>query len=284
MNIGIVGLGLIGGSFARAIKRHTEHTILGMDVSDEVVLKARLVQVIDGDLTQESLAQCDMLLLAIVPSATISFLQEQAPRLAGTTVVDCCGVKRAIMDVASPLAQAYGFDFIGGHPMAGREYSGFEYSLVNLFDGASMILTPPAGVDIMLLDRLRRFFLSLGFTSVQMSEADEHDRIIAYTSQLAHVLSSAYVKSEAALQHRGFSAGSFEDMTRVALLNEAMWTELFCANSDYLSAEAEALAERLTRFAHAIRAGDERQVRELLSEGRERKQLLMAMQTEGQQP
>ena len=137
-----------------------------------------------------------------------------------------------------------------------------------------MILTPDASIGIALLDSLKHFFLSIGFERIQISGPDEHDRIIAYTSQLAHVLSSAYVKSEAAMQHKGFSAGSFQDMTRVALLNEAMWTELFLTNSDNLSDEVGALAERLKQYALAIREHDEEGLFKLLREGRERKEYL----------
>ena len=274
MKIGIVGLGLIGGSMAKAIKHYTQHTIFGMDKSEHVVLKAKMLQVIDGELTPDKLGENELIIIALYPRAAIEFVREKAALLAGTTVVDCCGVKRMVQDAVLPLSREHGFTFIGGHPMAGIEYSGFEYSKVDLFNGASMILTPEHVADIALLDRMKQFFLSIGFARIQISTAVEHDHIIAYTSQLAHVLSSAYVKSEAAMQHSGFSAGSFQDMTRVALLNEDMWTELFLANSDNLSTEVEALAARLTLYAAALRDDNAEQLRQALREGRERKQYL----------
>ena len=274
MKIGIVGLGLIGGSMAKAIKHHTEHQVFGMDKSESVLLKAKLLQVIDDELTPEKLKKCDMIILALYPHDTISFVHAYARWLEGTTVIDCCGVKRIVIDAIMPISQEHGFLFMGGHPMAGIEYSGFEYSKVELFNGASMILTPGSTVDIAHLGNMKQFFLSIGFGQVQISTAEAHDHIIAYTSQLAHVLSSAYVKSEAAMLHRGFSAGSFQDMTRVAQLNEDMWTELFLANSDNLSSEVKALAARLTQYATAIQSRDELQLRQLLREGRERKQYL----------
>jgi len=274
MIIGVVGLGLIGGSMAKAITHYSEHTVLGMDISEQVVLKAKMLGVISGELTHESITDCDIIILALYPHDTISFISENAERLKGTTVIDCCGVKRLVLDAVLPISHEYGFIFIGGHPMAGIEHSGFEYSMVDLFNGASMILTPDASADIVILDSLKHFFLSIGFGRIQISGPDEHDRIIAYTSQLAHVLSSAYVKSEAAMQHSGFSAGSFQDMTRVALLNEDMWTELFLANSDNLADEVGALAKRLTQYADAIREHDEEGLKALLRDGRERKEYL----------
>ena len=274
MKIGIVGLGLIGGSIAKAIKHYTEHTVFGIDTSEQVILKAKMLQVIDDELSVERISECDVLIVALYPHSTISFIREYAAQLRNLIVIDCCGVKRVVVEAVMPIAKEHGFVFIGGHPMAGLEHSGFEYSQTELFSGASMILTPDPTIDIAVLDRIKHFFLSLGFERIQVSAAEEHDHIIAYTSQLAHVLSSAYVKSEAAMVHQGFSAGSFKDMTRVALLNEDMWTELFIKNSENLAAEVEGLAERLLQYSEAIRNHDEPSLKTLLIEGRERKQLL----------
>ena len=274
MKIGVIGLGLIGGSMAKAIRHHTEHTVFGMDKSEEIMQRAKLLQLLDDELALEDMVECELIILALYPGDTVAFIQEHAALLTGTTVIDCCGVKRVVLNAVAPLSEEHDFTFIGGHPMAGLEHSGFEYSTVNLFDGASMILTTDTAADVKLLDQMKQFFLSLGFGQVKFSDAEEHDHIIAYTSQLAHVLSSAYVKSEAALQYRGFSAGSFQDMTRVALLNEAMWAELFLANSDNLAHEVESLAQRLLHYANAIRGEDKEQLMYLLCEGRKRKQYL----------
>ena len=274
MIVGIIGLGLIGGSMAKAIKHYTNHTVFGMDISNQVVLKAKMLCVIDDELSPEKLSDCDLILVALYPGAAIEFIKENAARLRGTTIVDCCGVKKIVQDAVLPIAREHGFVFVGGHPMAGIEYSGFEYSSIDLFDGASMILTPNPQVNITDLDMLKHFFLSLGFRKIQISTPEEHDHVIAYTSQLAHVLSSAYVKSEAAMKHIGFSAGSFKDMTRVALLNADMWTELFLANSENLADEVEALSSRLTQYAAAIRGHDAETLSRLLDEGCKRKQYL----------
>ena len=274
MKIGIIGLGLIGGSMAKAIKHYTKHTVFGIDNVKQVVLKAKMLKVIDGELTVEQIGECDLIIIALYPNDTITFIREHAKLLKGNTVVDCCGVKSVVLEAVRPVADEHGFVFIGGHPMAGIEYSGLEYSKIDLFGKATMILVPGPKVDIALLDKVKHFFLSLGFDRIQLSTPEEHDQIIAYTSQLAHVLSSAYVKSEAALKHQGFSAGSFQDMTRVALLNENMWAELFLANSDNLAIEVESLAERLLQYSAAIRNRDEMTLKALLKYGCERKQYL----------
>ena len=274
MRVGIIGLGLIGGSMAKAIKHYTDHTVSGMDLSNQVVLKAKMLQVIDDELTPEEIQNCGLIIVALYPRAAIDFIKTNAKCLRGATVVDCCGVKSIVQEAVLPVAREHGFVFVGGHPMAGIEYSGFEYSKIDLFDGASMILTPDPQTNITVLDGLKHFFLSLGFGNIQISTPEEHDHVIAYTSQLAHVLSSAYVKSEAAMRHRGFSAGSFKDMTRVALLNVDMWTELFLANSEPLADEVDALAARLSQYAEAIRSHDNEALSALLDEGCKRKQYL----------
>ena len=274
MKIGVVGLGLIGGSMAKAIKDRTAHTVCGVDVNNQVLLKAKMLGVVDEEIEPEQLGECQLVLIALYPQATIDFIRTHAESLRGTTVIDCTGVKELIHEEVCPLAKEHGFTFIGGHPMAGIEHSGFEYSKIDLFDGASMILTPEPGTNIEALDEAKQFFLSLGFGTIQIATPEEHDIVIAYTSQLAHVLSSAYVKSELALKNQGFSAGSFKDMTRVALLNEAMWTELFLANSEHLANEVDELADRLMHYAAAIRQRDEGRLSELLREGSKRKQFL----------
>jgi prephenate dehydrogenase len=273
MNVGVAGLGLMGGSAAKALRERTEHRVWGFDKNPDVVRTALEGGAIDAPLSGERLRLCDVLLVALYPRDAIDYVASKAPRLKkGALVVDLCGVKRPVCAALSPLAKAHGFTFVGGHPMAGIERSGYMHSDGALFSGATMILTPEPDLPPETLEKLRGFFLSLGFGSIQFSTPDEHDRIIAYTSQLAHVLSSAYIKSPAARRHRGFSAGSFQDMTRVARLNEEMWTELFLYNRAYLAGEVQALADRLSEYADAIREGDAERLRRLLREGRLRKE------------
>ena len=274
MNIGIVGLGLIGGSLAKSIKTRTDHMVKGIDTDSETMLLARMCGAIDEKLSEDNIADCDLILLAIRPQAAIDWVRENAGKINKTsTVVDMCGVKRVVCAGITPIAREYGFGYIGGHPMAGTERGGFVSSTPDMFEGASMILTPDESTDMPLLERLKELFTDIGFANLTFSTPDEHDRIIAYTSQLAHIVSSAYVKSPEALRRRGFSAGSFRDMTRVARLDEAMWTELFTDDSDYLTEQLEILIGHLNEYLDVLKAGDSDKLRELLKDGRERKAL-----------
>lgn len=272
MRVGIVGLGLIGGSMAKSIKARTAHTVLGCDLDRETMMMARMCGAIDAPLTDENVSSCDLILVAVRPGAAIAWTREHAEKIGkGAILVDLCGVKRVVVNSLAPLAAQYGFAYIGGHPMAGRERGGFTASTEDLYVGASMILTPDARTDMQLLEKLKTFFLDIGFANLTFSDPEEHDRIIAFTSQLAHIVSSAYVKSPEAQRRRGFSAGSFRDMTRVARLDEDMWTELFLDDADYLTGEVEILIGHLQEYADALRAKDAGRVRDLLRDGREKK-------------
>lgn len=275
MIIGIIGLGLIGGSIAKAIKLHTDHTVLGYDLSPTVIYKAKLVEAIDAPLGEGDLARCDLVFIAIYPGDTVRFIQDNAHKFKpGAIVLDACGVKRQVCEPLKDVAADANFVFIGAHPMAGREFSGFEYSKENLFASASMILTPYSRTPIATVDWVKKFCLQIGFGTVVVTSDDDHDHLIAYTSQLAHVVSNAYVKSPSSRRHKGFSAGSYRDLTRVARLNEDMWNELFLLNSDYLVAEIDGLINHLAQYRKALAEGDGDTLRQLLREGREIKELV----------
>lgn len=277
MIIGIVGLGLIGGSLAKAIKRHTKQTVWGFDIVQAEIEKAQLVGAIDAPLTVDALPSCDYVVIALYPKDIIHYLQENTCHFGdGAVVVDCGGVKQAICnavqdDLPGTNRQWY---FIGGHPMAGREYWGFRYAQDDLFENASMILTPDADTPLEVVSATKELFLDIGFRRVIFSTPEKHDEMIAYTSQMAHIISSAYVCSELARKHKGFSAGSFQDMTRVARLNEAMWSELFLLNREPLVRELDDILSRLKDYRDAIAAEDEARLVTLLREGRERKEML----------
>ncbi|MDD2189877.1 MAG: prephenate dehydrogenase [Eubacteriales bacterium] len=272
MRIGIVGLGLIGGSIAKAFKQNTEHEILGTDLLESVICKAILLEAIDGRLTDDNTGQCDIIILALYPGATVEYLKNHQKDIKkGTIVMDCSGVKEAVCAEIQPIAAEREFKYVGGHPMAGIEFSGFGHSKRNLFKHASMILAPQSDMSIQDMELLKRLWLSLGFNHVQISTPEEHDKMIAFTSQLAHVVSSAYVKSPQALKHKGFSAGSYNDLSRVARLNETMWTELFMLNRKNLVEEIDGMIERLHEYRDAINDGKEKELCELLREGTERK-------------
>lgn len=236
-------------------------------------MKAKLLGAIDGELTDAQIADCDMLICALYPQLTVDFVLKYAPTLKkGAIVLDACGVKRVICKPLMAAAKMHGFVFYGGHPMAGLHKSGFSYTNVDMFKNASMILVPPDDADIAQLAMLKDLFLSIGFTNIQMTTAEEHDRIIAYTSQLAHIVSNAYVKSPEAQVHSGFSAGSYKDLTRVAELNADMWTELFLENDDNLLFEVEGIITNLQAYADALRNRDAETLHALLKAGSDRKQ------------
>lgn len=275
MIFGIVGLGLIGGSLARSIKFHSDHTVYGADKKETAVLQARMVDAIDDVLTEENLPSCDVVLAALYPQAAVDWILTHRDHFKpGALVIDCCGVKRFVCEKLFPAFADSRAVFMGGHPMAGRERSGFSYAQDDLFENASMILVPAPGTEVETIRRAKEIFLEIGFGRVRFATPLEHDEMIAFTSQLAHVVSSAYVKTPLAPRHRGFSAGSFKDMTRVARLNEEMWTELFLENDDLLLHETQQLIDRLTEYRDALRDRDEEKLRFLLREGREIKEAL----------
>ncbi|HWQ51297.1 MAG TPA: prephenate dehydrogenase/arogenate dehydrogenase family protein [Terriglobales bacterium] len=268
MVIGIVGLGLIGGSMAKAVSAHTGHKVLGDD-KDEAVLAAAIADgAVIGELTDSRLPLCELIIVALAPGLTEAWFSEKGALVAkDTVVIDCCGTKRAVCAAGRAAAARYEFAFVGGHPMAGIEKTGYGASRADLFKGASMILVEPGDKAEMLTD----FFTLVGFGGVVTATAEAHDAVIAYTSQLAHVVSSAYITSPTAERQAGFSAGSFKDMTRVAYLNEQLWAELFLQNRDFLAHELDLLQARLSDFREAIASGDEARLTELLTEGKQRK-------------
>lgn len=272
MNVGILGLGLIGGSLARAYAK-AGHRVYVYDTDEQMLSFAQIAGVTDGTLTNEILPQCQLLLLAIYAGASIKYLEENAPYISQKTVViDCCGIKKEICDRCFPLAQQYGFTFVGGHPMAGSHFSGFKYSRSNLFQGAPMVLVPPRFDDPVLLSQVKELLAPCGFGSFSITTAEEHDSMIAFTSQMPHIISNAYIKSPTALHHKGFSAGSYKDLTRVAWLNPGMWAELFLSNRDNIMEELDFYIESLRKYKKALEEENEEVLIQLLEEGKRRKE------------
>ncbi len=268
MKIGIIGLGLIGGSIAKAIKENTEHDVLGHDIDPTIVHKALLLNAIDLPLAEEDLSECQVIIVALYPRDTINYITAHSHLFQKDAIVmDTCGVKGFICNALEPISKKNGFYFIGAHPMAGTTHSGFNYSEKALFDNASMVITPMKGTPIEKVELIKKLSISIGFTNTQISTPEEHDQVIAFTSQLAHVVSNAYVKSPTALLHKGFSAGSYVDLTRVAKLNENMWSELFIGNKKFLASEINGLIERLTLYKTALESSDEPTLKKLLKEG-----------------
>lgn len=268
MVVGIVGLGLIGGSAAKAFKA-AGHSVYAFDINSQIVGYAGLEGTVDAELSADNLGKCDLVLLTATPQAVIGYIGENAKHISpDALVIDFCGTKRAVCEKGFALAAEYGFTYVGGHPMAGLQYSGYKYSKATLYNGASFIIVPPVHDDIALLDRVKQSLSPLGFKKFVVTTADFHDRMIAYTSQMCHVVSNAFIKSPSAKFHRGYSAGSFRDFTRVSRLNEDMWTELFLENKGHLLNELDLLISSLQEYREAIVHDDADTLRALLRDGR----------------
>ncbi len=268
MIVGIVGLGLIGGSAAKAFKA-AGHTVYAFDIDKQIVGYAELEGTVDAELSTGNIGNCNLLLLTATPQAVIAYISENAKHVSSDAlVIDFCGTKRAVCEKGFALAVEHGFTYVGGHPMAGLQYSGYKYSKATLYNGASFIIVPAVHDDIVLLDRVKQSLLPLGFKKFVVTTADFHDRMIAYTSQMCHVVSNAFIKSPSAKFHRGYSAGSFRDFTRVSRLNEDMWTELFLENKEHLLDELDLLINSLGEYREAIAHDDADTLRSLLRDGR----------------
>ena len=267
MKITVVGLGLIGGSLCKAIKKHTNHTVYGIDINKETLEMALSQNAIDA--VTDDLSLADITIVSLYPITTIDYIKENASKFKkGSIVIDTCGIKKAIVDAVTPVLAENDVTFIGVHPMAGREFSGFEYSLDNLFDDASFIITPDKSVSQTKINLIEDFAYSIHFKKIVTATPEEHDQIIAFTSQLAHVVSNAYIKSPTHQKQLGFSAGSFQDLTRVAKLNETMWTPLFLLNKDPLCFEINYIIARLTEYRDAMQNNDAERLKALLRDGR----------------
>jgi prephenate dehydrogenase len=258
---------LIGGSLAKAYKAGG-HTVYGLDTDRHVSGFVMLSGAADGILDKKNAARCDVILVAVNPGDAVAYLESAAPSIGkDTLVLDCCGVKRFVCERCFPIAERHGFVFVGGHPMAGSHKAGFKNSRANLFHGASMIIVPPIYDDAALFGRIEEALKPAGFGRLTVTTAEKHDAMIAFSSQMAHIVSNAYIKSPSAREHRGFSAGSYKDLTRVARLNADMWAELCAANRDFLTDELDGFIAAVARYRDALAAGDTETLRALLDEG-----------------
>ena len=270
--VGIVGLGLIGGSLAKAFKFSEKVRVLGLDINPLTTQIAVMSDFLDGDLTGK-LGECDYVFIAISAEQTVDFVKNNAQNFKkGGVVVDCAGVKKVVCEPCFEVASQNGFIFVGGHPMAGTQFSGLKYSKADMFKGENFVLVPKKNEDLNVLSSIKDVLVIAGFGSVSITTADKHDEVIAFTSQLAHVVSNAYVKSPNAKVHKGFSAGSYKDLTRVAWLNEDMWARLFLNNAEHISFEIEHLIKQLEKYNESIKNNDFDTLKALLKEGRECKE------------
>lgn len=272
MKVGILGLGLIGGSMARAYAV-AGHTVYAADLDESTLSFAMLSGAVHGRLDEETIPACELLLLAIYPGGSAKWLEDNGRLVdSGALVLDLCGIKQEVCKRCFPVARKYGFTFVGGHPMAGSHFSGFKYSRADLYKGAPMVLVPPRFDDINLLQRVKDAMAPCGFGMFSVTTAEEHDRMIAFTSQMPHVLSNAFIKSPTARQHKGFSAGSYKDLTRVAWLNAPMWSELFLENRENLLFELNTYLDSLTAYRDALEARDGERLTALLEAGKKAKE------------
>lgn len=273
MTVGIVGLGLIGGSFAKAYSENDDHKVIAYDIDEQAMQAAYEQKLIDGKLDENNISSCDLVLVALYPQAAIDYIEKMAPRIGDKTmVIDCCGVKKFVCDKCFKIAKENSFTFIGGHPMAGRHFSGLEYSTKTMYNGASMVLVPENLNDTEVIDRAKKLLSPIKFGKFTICDAQRHDAMIAFTSQMAHVVSNAYVKSPTAKNHDGFSAGSYKDLTRVAWLNENMWTELFLENKECLVEELDYFIKSLTEYKTAMENDDAETLKKLLADGKKCKE------------
>lgn len=272
MKAGIVGLGLIGGSFAKAYAKEG-HEVYACDIDKSILEFARISEDVKEELTKENIGECDIVLICVYPGAAVEFMKEFGSSFGSRPlVIDCCGTKREVFSEGVRIAHECGFTYLGGHPMAGTQYSGFKYARANLFHGAPMVLVPEDNNDILLLSRAKELLSPAGFAKISNTTAEAHDRVIAFTSQLAHVVSNAYIKSPTAGMHKGFSAGSYKDMTRVAWLNPQMWAELFMDNRDFLLQELDVLIANLNEYKDALEKKDIKTMTDLLADGKKKKE------------
>ena len=272
MTVGILGLGLIGGSLARAYAK-AGHKVLACELDKSMLIFAQLAGACHGVLEEDSISSCDLIFLSIYAGGSAQWLENNGKYISpDTLVMDCCGIKQEICDRCFPVAEKYGFTFVGGHPMAGSHNSGFKYSRSNLFQGAPMVLVPPRFDDAELLQHCQDALAPCKFGSFSVTTAQEHDKMIAFTSQMPHIVSNAFIKSPTALGHKGFSAGSYKDLTRVAWLNPPMWAELFLSNRENVLAELDWYISALCKYRIAIENNDEETLIDLLDEGRKRKE------------
>ena len=274
MKIGIAGLGLIGGSIAKAYREHAKENgadtqIFAFDKDKSIVDFAIIEGTLDGVLDESNIGECDLIFVALYPVASAEYLTRVSHLIKKSAfVIDLCGTKQEICNVGFALAEKYGYTFIGGHPMAGTHFSGYKYSKATMFKGAPMVIVPPKFDDIAFFGEIKALLSPAGFGKFSFTTAEEHDKMIAFTSQLAHVVSNAYVKSPTARNHKGFSAGSYKDMTRVAWLNENMWSELFFENKEPLLYEIDQIISSLTEYRDALVSGDREKMRNILRDGR----------------
>lgn len=272
MNILVVGLGLIGGSLCKALKKYTSHTVIGMNRNKEIERQALEDKSIDCIFSGD-FKSFDLAIVCLYPEITETWFRENASQMRpGALITDVCGIKGDFSERMKNIAEENGLEYIGIHPMAGKEFGGYINSTPDLYQNANFIITPFKESSEGNTEILKNLAVEIGAGKIVVTSPENHDKMIAYTSQLAHVVSSAYVKSPELELECGFSGGSFQDMTRIATMNETMWTELFMQNRDNLRFEIDVLINNLTKYKTALENEDYDYMKQLIKEGRELKE------------
>lgn len=253
----IVGLGLIGGSMALALKGFEDFTVIGVDVSQPTLRFARehgVADIVTED-AGEAVAGAGVIMLALHPQGILDFLKRHKDNFKpGCLVTDVCGIKTAVMEQAKCLPP--GVDFIGCHPMAGTEFSGIEHAFAEMFRDSHLILTPretSTAEHVALMERLAAY---IGCRDVVKTTPAEHDAILAYTSQMMHIIAVSVCDDPDLFRCRGYEGSSFRGCTRVAALDVGLWTQLFSLNAPALTGCLDILLDNLKSYRDAIAAGD----------------------------
>ncbi len=272
MNILVVGLGLIGGSVCKALKKYTYHNVTGCDINHDIEENA-LRDVAVDEAFNGSYSGFDLVIISLFPETAEKFFAENAEKFdKNTLITDVCGIKGSFSERMKTTAEKNGLRYVGIHPMAGKEFGGYANSTADLFVKANFIIAPFEDTRDEDVELLRNLASEIGAGKVVITSPENHDKMIAYTSQLAHIVSSAYVKSPELNLECGFSGGSFQDMTRIATMNEKMWTDLFMQNCDNLQFELDTLIDNLLKYRDALRNKDAETMKELIAEGRKLKE------------
>ena len=272
MKILVVGLGLIGGSLCKALKKYTYHTVAGCDINRDIE-NAALRDVALDEVFDGNYEGYDLIVISLFPEGTERFFSENASKIGKNTLItDVCGIKGDFSQRMKNIAERNGLRYVGIHPMAGKEFGGYYNSTADLFVKANFIIAPFTDSQQSDIDLLNGLAKEVGAGKIVITSPENHDKMIAYTSQLAHIVSSAYVKSPELGLECGFSGGSFQDMTRIATMNEKMWTDLFMQNREHLQYELDTLIDNLKKYSEALKNGDADGMRALIAEGRELKE------------
>lgn len=272
MNILVVGLGLIGGSICKALKKYTYHTVTGCDINHDIEENALRDIAIDN-IFDGNYNDFDLIVISLFPETAEKFFSENAGKFNKKTLItDVCGIKGDFSERMKSIAEKNNLRYLGIHPMAGKEFGGYSNSTPDLFVKANFIIAPFDDSNNDDIETLRKLSSEIGAGKIVLTSPENHDKMIAYTSQLAHIVSSAYVKSPELNLECGFSGGSFQDMTRIATMNERMWTDLFMQNSDNLQFELDTLIENLLKYRSALQNHDSETMKSLIAEGRKLKE------------